>query len=316
MRQFALAACLVLSLTIVAPVIADTPPPGLMFSTVLNGLKFEPRTSELWLYQIQATFLPDAESSSINKYDPNDGGKLWAILAKTDDDGEQAELFRYDFYGEELKEPFWLLSSYRWTDLATEESGGGGGRQKLEPGSYTLDFHLESGKFYSYPFTITKPGGDSFIEGDWNDWGYIYYRDADPDQNIQWKVWLRQTSPEANLDTKIRIGVMRESENNKLVATARPNRSHTLRHEWVRYEFDLIEPMQGTSGGRQLQAKDILVDGDYVLKMVVNDETYGLWRFTVQGGKLTPAGRAVRGEADPLTFVEGGKDAFWYGRSE
>ena len=50
--------------------------------------------------------------------------------------------------------------------------------------------------------------------------------------------------------------------------------------------------------------------------MVVNDETYGLWRFTVQGGKLTPAGRAVRGEADPLTFVEGGKDAFWYGRSE
>lgn len=109
---------------------------------------------------------------------------------------------------------------------------------------------------------------------------------------------------------------MRESENNKLIATARPNMSFTLRQEWNRFQFDLIEPMRGTGGGRQLAAKDILVDGDYVLRMVVNDETYGLWRFTVTGGALQPAGRTDRAESDPLTFVEGGGDAFWFGRSE
>ena len=292
-------------------------PPGLLHSTVLNGVNMHHDTGELYLRNVQAASLPQAESDkSIYGYNPDTGGKLWAILTRKNDEG--TKLARYDFYANLLKEPFWHLNSYRLTDLRTDEQSSIG-RLKLDPGDYVLDFFLESGRFYTYPFTVSTvgDGGFSFLDGDWNDWGYLYYYGADPGNSIQWKIWLRHKGTEKSKTVKIRIGVMRESENNKLVATNRPNMSFDLRPEWNRFEFDLIEPMQGTSGGRQLNARDIVgVDGTYVLKMVVDEQDYGIWRFEVKDGKPQPAGRTVREEADPLTFVDGGGDAFWYGRAE
>jgi hypothetical protein len=291
-------------------------PPGLLHSTLLNGVNMHHETGELSLRDMQALALPKVESDqSIYGYNPDSGGKLWAILTDRDDG---TELARYDFYANPRGELLWHLNSYRLTDLRTNEQSSMG-RVKLGPGEYVLDFHLQSGRFYTYPFTVSTVGdnGFSFLDGDWNDWGYLYYADADPANSIQWKIWLRHKGTEASKNVKIRIGVMRESENNKLVATNRPNMSFDLRPEWNRFEFDLIEPMQGTAGGRQLSAQDIVgVDGTYVLKMVVDEQDYGIWRFEVKDGKPQPAGRTVRGEADPLTFVEGGADAFWYGRAE
>jgi len=299
------------------PLFAADDPPGLLHSTLLNGVSMHHETGEFYLRDIQAASLPQAESDqSIYGYNPDTGGKLWAIL--TQKNGEGTELARYDFYANLLKEPIWHLNSYQLTDRRTDQQSTMG-RLKLDPGEYVLDFFLASGRFYTYPFAVSTSGGNGsrFLEGDWNDWGYLYYSGADPDNSIQWKVWLRHKGTEETKNVKIRIGVMRESENNKLVATNRPNMSFDLRPEWNRFEFDLIEPMQGTSGGRQLSARDIVgVDGTYVLKMVVDDVDYGIWRFQVKGGEPQPAGRTVREEADPLTFVEGGGDAFWYGRAE
>lgn len=310
------AASVALLLALSLPLFAADAPPGLMHSTLLNGANMHYATGEFYLRDMQALALPKAESdNSIYGYNPDSGGKLWAILTRKDDG---TQLARYDFYGNPVKEPLWHLNSYRLTDLRTNEQSSMG-RVKLEPGDYVLDFHLQSGRFYTYPFTVSTvgKGGFSFLDGDWNDWGYLYYRDADPSNSIQWKIWLRHKGTEATRNVKIRTGVMRESENNKLVATNRPNMSFDLRPEWNRFEFDLVEPMQGTSGGRQLSAQDIVgVDGTYVLKMVVDDADYGIWRFEVKDGKPQPAGRTVRGEADPLTFIEGGGDAFWYGRAE
>jgi hypothetical protein len=298
-----------------SPFAADDPP-GLMHSTLLNGVKMHYNTGELALRDMQASFLPRTEGDgSIYGYNPDTGGKLWAILTRKDDG---TQLARYDFYASPAKEPFWHVGSYRLTDLRTDEQSSMG-RVKLLPGDYVLDFFLQSGRFYTLPFTVSTvaENGFSFLDGDWNDWGYLYYYNADPSNSIQWKIWLRHKGAEESKTVKIRIGVMRESENNKLVATNRPNMSFDLRPDWNRFEFDLIEPMQGTSGGRQLSAQDIVgVDGTYILKMVVDDADYGIWRFEVKDGKPQPAGRTVRGEADPLTFVEGGGDAFWYGRAE
>jgi hypothetical protein len=46
--------------------------------------------------------------------------------------------------------------------------------------------------------------------------------------------------------------------------------------------------------------------------MTIDGNVYGVWKFKVSGGKLNYTGNTVRGQADPLTFVEGGKDAWWY----
>jgi hypothetical protein len=158
-----------------------------------------------------------------------------------------------------------------------------------------LDFYLESGRFYTFSFSTSKlsgsdpfAGGDFyFIDGPWEDWGYLYYRDADPTQSFHFKVWLRNYAHGPDRDVKPLIEVHRGGT---LVCTSR-QMTLTLQPEWTRFDFDLIFPMEGTSGGAYFKAT---------------------WSFKVAGGKLNYTGRTVRGQADPLTFVEGGRDAWWY----
>ena len=50
--------------------------------------------------------------------------------------------------------------------------------------------------------------------------------------------------------------------------------------------------------------------------MIVNDKPRGTWKFIVKDGKLNYTGRSLRGKADPLTFMEGGRDAWWYTKQD
>ena len=78
-------------------------------------------------------------------------------------------------------------------------------------------------------------------------------------------------------------------------------------------ELDMIFPPKGSSGGGYFKAKDLVgTDGKYKLTMKLDGKSYGEWKFAVSGGKPVPVGRAARGKADPLSFVEGGRDAFWF----
>ena len=313
--------CLAIAALAAAPAMAADYAPSLLFASVLNGVAIEPSTGALRLDSMYATFLPPAERppGSQTPYAPDQENKLWAILTQKGD--EEAELCRYDFYVQDLDPPFWHLTHYLLTDLRTGESLGYAGQVELQPGDYSLDFHLAGGKFWAFPFTVSViasddpfGGGDRhYLDGDWRDWGYLNYPDADPENMLYWKAWLRHKGAEAEKQVEVRIGLMRESEDNKLIAVNRPGVTWRLGPKWERVEWPLIEP--GGSGALR-HGKDLLVDGTYVLKMVVADEPYGLWRFEVRDGKLVPAGRTVRGEADPLTFVEGGVDAFWYKRQE
>ena len=292
-------------------------PPGLMFSTVLNGIKLDHKNGNFYLDRIQAVFLPEpsAKSNTIYAYNPDDGGKLGAVLKKADG----GEVARYEFYAQQMKAPFWLLNSCKVTETASGNRPSSG-RIQLAKGEYVLDFHVEGTHFYHFPFRVDtlessdpfNPGEKYFLEGDWSDWGYLYYRDANPGMSIQWKVWLRNKGLESHKDVKVELEVKRGG---KLVCTTRPHTTYSLRPEWVRYEFDLIFPMEGTSGGAYFKAKDLLsADGSYTLGMKIDGQPYGVWNFKIAGGKLQPEGRAVRGKADPKTFVEGGVDAFWYGK--
>ncbi len=298
--------------------LADNPP-GLMHSTLLNGVKLHHDKGTFYLDHIQAVFLPPAQSKTIYPYNPTDGGKLWAILS----DSSGAKIARFDFYAELLKAPYWLLNSYNLTDLRTNEKVANK-RLNLKPGNYVLDFFLKSGRFYTFPFTVSviasgdafRPGDFSFLDGAWNDWAYLYYREADPGQSLHWKVWLRNKEHKDSKSVKPRVEIKRDSDG-KLICTSRPNRTITLKPWWNRFDFDMIFPMKGTSGGAYFKAKDLLAtDGSYTLKVSLGDQLYGTWKFQVAGGKLNYTGRTVRGEADPLTFVEGGRDAWWYAREK
>ncbi|MBN2081939.1 hypothetical protein JW859_06995 [bacterium] len=293
---------------------ADDYPPGIMYSTLLNGVVLNYNMGLFRLDNIQAVFLPEATSAgSIYPYNPDDGGKIWAILSTA---GGQ-ELYRFDFYGEKLKQPYWLLNSYKLTDLASGADISGQNLELKTVGDYVLDFYLPAGRFYTFDFSVSKlpppdpfSGSDYyFLDGPWSDWGYFYYFDADPTRSIQFKVWLRNYAHATNKYVTPEIEVKRGGT---LVATGR-DMSFTPQQEWVRYEFDLIFPMEGTSGGAYFKAQDLLsTDGDYTLTLKLDGQLYGVWPFRVEGGKLNYTGRTLRGSADPLTFVEGGRDAWWY----
>lgn len=287
-------------------------PPELMFSTVLNGVQLHYKTGKLQLNQIQAVFLPDppTKSKSIYAYDPtNSGGLIWAVL----NDGAGNKQAKFEFTGQNIKGPFWLLNTARCSECEP-----GNRTNPLKPGKYTLDFYVEGEHFYHFPFSVdTVPpanpfdGGDLyFINGDWEKWGYLYYSEARPEQNLIWKVWLRNKENNIRgIDAKIDVTVYRDGK----PLAKNPPATHNLKPSWNRFEFGLTEPMKGTSGGRYFKARDLLAqDGNYTLKMVINGDEYGTWPFSVNEGKLQYTGRSERGKADPLSFIEGGKDAWWY----
>ncbi len=319
MRVFIASTVLIINLFLTTSIASAADyPPGLMFSTVLNGVKVLQDDGRLRLDNIQAVFLPDASSPTGREaYNPDDGGKIWAILSKSDG----TELYRLDFYGEKLQSPYWLLSAYTATDLATNNKTTTEWLEGGKTGSYVLDFYLESGKFYTFPFKISKYGsGDPFgpgdlyyAEGDWERWGYFYYYEANPDQSLAFKVWLSNKGKAKQSDVKIKIKIFNKASGS-LVCMSREGMTHTIKPEWIRYEFDMVFAEGAANPGQYFKARDLVnKDGNYVLKMFIDDEIYGQWHFTVEGGKLKPVGRTLRG-GDPLVFIEGGKDAFWYER--
>ncbi|MGD8454404.1 MAG: hypothetical protein PVJ57_21535 [Phycisphaerae bacterium] len=278
-------------------------PPGVSFATVLNGVVLRPENGQFRLDNIQGTFIPD---------DCKEG---CMVLRKADG----TELYQYNWKPDRLKKPYCILSVNKITDLRTGEDVATFADMS-EPGEYVLDFYLPDELFYTFPFTVRKVGGDDpfgdgnayVLDGDWQTCAYLYYVDAKPDQSLYWKVWLR-SGKAGTLDAKVTVEIKRDADG-ELVCTGRGSTSYSFRPDWVRYEFDTVFPEgKPTPAGTYFKAKDLLAtDGAYTLTMAINGEKYGEWKFEIKDNKLQYKGRAVRGEADTTTFMEGGRDAWWY----
>jgi len=282
-------------------------PPGLSFSSVLNGVNLLAKDGQFRLHHIQATFLPD---------DCKEG---FTVLRTADG----KEICQFDWRPETLQKPYSLLNVYKTTDLRSGENVAGG-LALGTPGDYVLDFYLPDEHFFTFPFSVAKIGGDDpfgagqcyTLNGAWQDLGYLYYREAKPDQNLQWKVWLRNEGCEEK-SIKVRVEITRDQDG-ELVCTSRENTTNSCQPKWIRLEFDMVFPKgKEVPFGTYFKAKDLLeTDGAHTLTMKIDDQIYGVWKFAVQGGKLNYTGRTVRGEADPLTFIEGGRDAWWYAKEK
>jgi hypothetical protein len=283
-------------------------PPGLSFSSLLNGVQMLAKDGRLGLHHIQATFLPD---------DCKEG---WTVLRTADG----KELFQFDWRPELLKKPYSLLNVHKATDLLSGESPASRRATLTTPGDYVLDFYLPTERFFTFPFSVVKIGGDDpfgagqcyILNGAWQSWGYLHYTDAEPERSLQWKVWLRNEGCDEK-SIKVRIEIKRDQDG-ELVCTSREHATNSWQPKWTRLEFDMVFPEgKEVPFGTYFKAKDLLgTDGAYTLTMKIDDELYGTWKFAVEGGKLNYTGRTLRGEADPLTFIEGGRDAWWYAKEK
>jgi hypothetical protein len=279
-------------------------PPGISFSSLLNGFYILANNGEIRLTHVQATFLPGTDA------------KVWAVIKK---EGGQ-DLYRLDFMVEKLASPYYLLDFYSAVDLA----GGGKTINTVEcrlgqPGKYRMDFFLDGQKFFTFPFEISKvspsdpfSGEESFfIDGEWERWAYLYYSEANINRMVQWKVWLRNKAATREKDVKPSLDVV--GPDGKIVAVGPVGVTYTLGQRWNRFAIDLHHPSKSVSGGALMKASELLAkDGQYSLTLKLNGIPYGTWKFRVEGGRPAYEGRTLRGKADPITFIEGGKDAWWY----
>jgi hypothetical protein len=286
--------------------VPQTYPPGIMFSTLMENVSVNARGGFLKLgNQMQNVFMPDGST-----------GK--AVLSRAD--GTEFCHWKWKLDGFGLKPPYKLFGFAQ--PLNADGSRFNYQNLKLtKPGAYTFDFFLGDKRFYTFPFSVRTLEPDNpfdgktryLTDGPWNDWGYLYYSNADPEQNLIWKIWMREELF-SNPSHKVMVKVVRD-KGGKVICQSRPNTSKRFRNDWVRHSFDMVNPPVKTSGGAYFKTKDLLaVDGGYTLTMEIDGKLYGVWKFKVAGGKFNYTGRTVRGTADPLTFVEGGKDAFWYKR--
>lgn len=285
---------------------AQAYPPGIMFSTLLDNVTLLARDGTFRLgNKMQNVFMPDGSTGKAVVYRGND--KEFGVWN-----------WKLDTFG--LKPPYKLFGFQQ--PLNPDGSRFDITQLKLnKPDEFRIDFFIGDKKFFTFPFSIraVEPadpfdGNTIYLaDGAWNDWGYLYYADADPSQNLAWKIWMREDTHKRP-SHKVRVEVVRDKDK-KLICQSRENTTHSFRNEWVRQAFDLVNPPVKTSGGAYFKAQDLLAtDGGYTLTMKIDEKIYGTWKFEVAGGKFKQVGRSDRSSADPMTFIEGGKDAFWFKR--
>jgi hypothetical protein len=279
---------------------------SIVFSSLLASFSVEARTGRLTLRnQLQTSYLPTGASGRV-------------VLSKAS--------------GEEFCHWEWYLDAFRMPPpyrlMAFKDALGPDGTllsysdAKLsDPGKYVLDFYSEDQKFFSYPFTLRIEEPDHPSDGDalyltdgaWNDWGYLYYSQADPKSNLIWKIFMRDEDHKKTYHS-IAVKITRDSDG-KLISQSREDRTYRLSHDWVRQDIVMATPQSAVGDVKFSRAADLLgKDGAYTLTLELDGDRYGTWKFDVRGGKLNYEGRTLREEADPLTFIEGGTDAFWYRR--
>ncbi len=284
-------------------------PPGLMFSTMLNGVKVDYKSGVFKMEKLQAVFLPEAQSKTIYKYNPDDGGKVQAVIRSKD--GEIVDIAT--FYGEKLKQVFWLLSSYKLGQAEMHNFKLPGA------GAYTIDFYLESELFYRFPFKLVAKGSDDpydpdvtwHLEGDWSDYGYLYYANADPQRTLAFKFWLTEAGKMRSANYVELDAVIVNASNGKIVCQS-PAVSMTPKPWWIRYETGFQAPKGGIYPTKELLKRD----GKYIVKVNVDGKLHGSYPFRVKNGKIEYQGRTERKGTDPMIFIEGGRDAWWLRRSE
>jgi len=293
-------------------------PPAVMFSAMLKGVKVLPEKGMFRMDNLQTVFLPDAQSNSIYPYNPDDGGKLYSILRRTD--GSVVATFTW--YAEKRKPPYWLLSSYKIKAEKADQTTTGSWLTLTTPGDYELEFLLGEKPFYLFTFSLEElksgdpysPGSIYRLNGPWNKYAYLYYQDANPDRPLMFKIWLRNKGQKKKQDVKVTGSMLR---NGKEVATfgERPQ-NLSLSADWIRYEFNLGHFGKSKWGSKIynnfMRANEFLAkNGKYTIKVKIDNKLYATFPFRIKDNKIVYHQDQDRQKNNSISRIEGGKDAWW-----
>lgn len=278
--------------------------PSIVFSSLLANVTVDARSGRIKIgNSLQSAYMPEEASGRI---------------ALSTSSGSEISQWKWSLDSFPMPRPYRLLK----LDEPTSADGAEVTYSDLrlrEPGSYVIDFYLHGRKFHSFNFSlrVAEPP-DPFVgevlyltDGTWNDWGYLYYAGAKPTQPLIWKVFMRDEehgSPQHSLSARIV-----HDASGDVVCRSDEGRSFRLSHDWVRQDIVLYNPDGEISRRNFCRARSLLrSNGDHTLIMELDGREYGRWNFRVEMGSLVRDPRAARSSADPLRFIEGGEDAFWY----
>lgn len=195
-----------------------------------------------------------------------------------------------------------------------------------EAGEYSLAFYLDGKAITSFDFTITiEKSGDAFqpastyyVDGPWNELGFLQVVNGDPDTPLTFKFWTRQQTSTPDNNMKASVQLFRGEE---LVADA--GAGAVAWTEWSLKEFSFRYP--DAQGGQKFSTADLLKnDGSYVIRVKFDDQLHGYYAVEVRGGEVVPHDRQAMGY-EPATAwlvprrnqaLDAAEPIYWLPRSQ
>lgn len=282
---------------------ADGAPVVSMFS-LLEGFDYYPDSGWLRITNLEIFNLPEQPYSEYGDH------KLWAIIRTA----EGVEKYKINMQALIRGEAMHGASPYSVEPLTADGQLDVSYFLLDKPGNYAVDFYADGTHFYTFPFSIRKapaPSGGEFLylEGDWNKLACISYDNADPEENLKFHVWLRNTvTTKQEPDFKAKVF----NRNGGALVCVASFSSVTLRSWWTLSDTYFFTPPAADGSEDYFYAKDLLKsDGSYVIKLYIGGDLYGEYNFSVSGGKFSRSGRMAQ-DSNPLFFVGGENSRFWY----
>lgn len=283
------------------------PFPSIMYSDILKTMSDQvvwEKGQIRFFERVRMTFLPDFQDPQhIAAYNPSTGVFLVSQLSNADGDVLQTVFWevRQDRF------PYWNASAVGNSDPDT-----------FPPGKYTLTWLIDGEAFWKLPFEISagSAGGaydqpNTYLEGPWNDWAYIYVPNGNLSQNPTFNFFLRDKAakPGQWTESAIEVEVKRGGE---LVAQHGHNKGSIQQAKpwWINQELALRKP--DDSGF--VSAGDILQAGKYTVTVKINGSEYASYTYQSAGNAMPHTGRQDRDSAKPMEFLEGATDRFYLER--
>ena len=290
--------------------------PGMSYWSLLGAVSVDYFTGRPIVNKLYAVCLPQPlrTDNSNFAYSPDGGGKLASVVRRAD--GQVLNTFIW--YGENIA-GLWELSHYKVL-------GGETSIRPLTAGDYVIEFQLEDKPFYRFPFTIeTLPADDPyqpegmryFIDGPWNDYGNVFYQRNDPKSSLRFTTWVREKAGhESKRGVPYQAKIVR-MEDDRVLATD----TGTLRLTPQWQQADLLFKSMVGGPSSSFKAEEVLnTDGLYQVSVSIDNQPYGTYSFTVQGGKIQLQGRQIREGTDPqlflLDYLYGGRYTSWWLKRE
>lgn len=227
------------------------------------------------------------------------------------------------------------IGKYKWTAVRKNTpfvqiqffeliSGNGDvrGLQLPKGGSYEIVFEINGKPFQRFRFNATKKNvGTKYKtkniwqrEGDWDDYAYLF---KDKKGRGSWKFRYYTRGVDYKGDCYSQVFMSRDSDQVLIAKTGKIN-CNKPRRTWVRaghiFKTPTERPESPGSNWKtdRFEANNyVFKDGSYTIKHEINGKVHATYKFVIKDNVIQPQGRQLRGQGNPLDFIEGGGTTYW-----